>query len=102
MLSYLGHQAHDALLATTSSNELVGIHATRQPDGKINVLLINKDPSATYSVQVALRGVSAHGLARVYRYGIGSTSIARSSKQVRGTSFAISVGPYSLTTIQLP
>jgi len=102
MLSYLGHRAHDTLLATASSNGLLAVHAVRQADGKMNVLFINKDPSTSYDVQVALSGASAHGLARVYRYGKDTASITGGSKQVRGTSFEITVGPYSLTTVQLP
>jgi hypothetical protein len=102
MLSYLGHQAHDAILATTSSNALVSVHAVRQKDGNVNVLLINKDPSVRYSVSVSLSGASTHGWANVYRYGIGSAAIAGTRTKVNGSSFTISVDPYSLTTVKLP
>lgn len=102
MLGYLGHRAQDAMVKATSSNELVSIHAVRQQDGKVNVLLINKDPSTRYNVTVSLSGASAHGWAGVYRYGMGSTAITGSRKRVHGSSFTVTVEPYSLTTVKLP
>jgi hypothetical protein len=102
MLGYLGHGAQDTMIKSTSSNELVSIHSVRQRDGKVNVLLINKDPNTSYSVTVSLSGASTHGWAGVYRYGKGSTAITGSRKQVRGSSFTVTVDPYSLTTVRLP
>jgi hypothetical protein len=102
MLSYLGHQAHDSILSTTSSNGLVSVHAVRQKDGNVNVLLVNKDPSVRYSVTVSLSGASARGWANVYRYGTSSASITGTRTKVNGSSFTISVDPYSLTTVKLP
>ncbi|HXJ19188.1 MAG TPA: cellulose-binding protein [Polyangia bacterium] len=102
MLSHLGHQSQDGLLSATSSNPLVAVHAVRQKNGKINVLLVNKDPAVRYSVTVSLTGASSHGNASVYRYGINSTAITASRAQVHGSAFTISVDPYSLTTVKLP
>jgi hypothetical protein len=102
MLSYLGHHAQDTMLKTTSSNELVTVHAVRQGDGDINVMVINKDPSVRYSVSVLLTGASSHGWASVYRYGMNSASITGTRKQVHGSTFAVTVDPYSLTTVKLP
>jgi hypothetical protein len=102
MLSYLGHCEQDALLETTSSNQLVTVHAVRQRDGGISLMVINKDPRVRYDLKVTLAGAASHGWASVYRYGMNSASITRSRKQVRGASFAVSVEPYSLTTIKLP
>jgi hypothetical protein len=102
MLSYLGHHARDTMLQTTSSNELVTVHAVRQADGGINVMVINKDPSVRYSVSVSLTGASSHGWASIYRYGMNSTSITGTRTQVHGSTFAITVDPYSLTTVKLP
>ena len=102
MLSYLGHRAGDALVKATSSNELLGVHAVKQADGKVNVLLINKDPGTSYSVTVSLAAGRANGWAGVYRYGEGSPAITDSRQRVRGSSFTITVDPYSLVTVQLP
>ena len=102
MLSYLGHHEQDAMLETASSNPLVTVHAVRQRDGAISLMVINKDPSVRYDLNVALKGAASHGWASVYRYGMNSASITRARKQVRGATFAVSVEPYSLTTIKLP
>jgi hypothetical protein len=102
MLSVLGHQSQDAILATTSSNAMVAVHAVRQKNGKTNVLLINKDPAVRYSVTVSLSGASCNGSAGVYRYGTSSTAISQTRTQVHGATFTISVDPYSLTTVRLP
>jgi hypothetical protein len=102
MLSVLGHSAEDAILGAASSNPLVAVHAVRQKNGKINVLLVNKDPAVRYSVTVSLAGASSRGSANVYRYGIDSGAIAETRTQVHGSTFTISVDPYSLTTIKLP
>jgi len=102
MLSRLGHAARGQLLGTSSSTPLVSIHAVKQANGKVNILLINKNPSDAYAVSVSLHGASSNGNALVFSYGRADSSIQRSSKRVRGSSFAISVPPYSMTTIQLP
>ena len=102
MLSHLGHGAQDTMLKTASSNELVTVHAVRQGDGTINLMVINKDPGVRYSVNVALTGAAPRGWASLYRYDKNSVSITRSRKQVRGSSLVVTVEPYSLTTVQLP
>jgi len=102
MLSHLGHDAEDAILSTTSSNPLVAVHAVRRAYGTIGVILVNKDPRVSYSVNVSLTDAWAHGWADIHRYGQGSTSVERSRARVRGPSFTVTVAPYSLTTVQLP
>ncbi len=90
------------MLDATSSNDLVSIHAVRQCDGTVGVMLINKDPAATYRVKVSLAGDYLHGVAAVSTYGMGSSAVGASQKSVRGSSFTVSVAPYSLTTVRLP
>jgi len=102
MLSHLGHLARSQSLAASSSTPLVSIHAVKQVNGKIHVLLINKDPSQAYTVSVSLNGAAVHGLARVFSYGKDTPAIQTGSKRVQGASFAIKVAPYSMTTVQLP
>ncbi len=102
MLAKLGHDAGSELLDTTSSTPLVAAHAVKQGDGCVHTLLVNKDPSAPHTVSVALKGSSTHGLASVYSFGVGDTSLRKSRKYVKGSSFTLTLSPYSLTTIQLP
>jgi len=102
MLSYLGHGPQDTMLEATSSNPLVTVHAVRQGGGNVNLLVINKDPGVRYSVTVSLAGASSRGWASVYRYGKTSATIATTRTQVNGTTFAVTVEPYSLTAVRLP
>jgi len=102
MLAHLGHLSHSQLLGTSSSTPLVAIHAIKQVDGKVHALLLNKSPSNAYTVSVALKGASVHGVARVFGYGKGDAAIRSSEKLVFGSSFSTRLAPYSMTTIQLP
>jgi hypothetical protein len=102
MLSRLGHQPRDTMLEATSSTPLVSAHAVKQADGDVNVMLINKDPSVSYSVTVSLQGARVHGRAHVSTYGTKGTSIERSVRSVEGSAFAITIAPYSVTTVELP
>jgi hypothetical protein len=102
MLSHLGHAAHSKLLSASSSSPLVSVHAAQQRDRNVHVLLINKDPARAYTVTVSLDGASPRGMARVFSYGKADTRIRSTSKRVHGSSFAIRVAPYSMTTVQLP
>jgi len=101
MLSYLG-DAWDTLLKTQSSTDFVSAHAVKQPDGRVNVMLINKHPDAAQSVDVSLTCGRTRGLARVFTYGPAEASISQTTLPVRGSSFAITVQPYSVTTVKLP
>ena len=101
MLAYLG-DAWDTMLSTTSSTSLVSAHAVRQVDGKINVMLINKDPNVAYTVDVSLAGTRVHGMAQVFSYGMQDTSINRKGALVKGSAFPITLEAYSVTTVRLP
>ena len=72
------------MLQATSSTPLVSVHAVKQANGDVNVMLINKDPSVSYTVTVSLQGARAHGWAHVSTYGINSTSIDKSVRSVEG------------------
>ncbi len=101
MLSYLD-QPFGAVVGTTSTNSLVSVHAVRQFDGRLVVMVINKDPSTTYAVTTALQGLRVHGFARLHEYGQGSTGVSSSGQFMNGSSFTISAAPYSVTTVELP
>jgi hypothetical protein len=102
MLSHLGHAPQSQLLSATSSTALVSVHAVKQRDGKVHVLLINKDPARAYTVTVSLDGASSRGMARLFSYGKDDIAIRATWKRVHGSSFAIRVAPYSMMTVQLP
>lgn len=85
------------LLGTTSSQSLIVSHAVEQPDGSMNVLLINKDPSNSYQVSLSYNGYSAASSATTMVYGNNATSITSGSS----TSSSVSLAPYSITMLHL-
>jgi alpha-L-arabinofuranosidase len=96
MLNYLG-KAGDTMVSSSSNQSLVDAHAVKQANGDLAVLLINKDPSNSYTVSLALNGYTAGSSATVYTYGENSSSITSAS----GSASSVTVAPYSLTTIVL-
>lgn len=101
MLTHLG-QAGDTMVSSSASNSLLAIHAVRQANGQLAIMIINKDPNTTYDVTLSLSGFSATGTATVYRYGENSAAISASAQPVSGSMLTVSVAPYSTNTVVLP
>jgi hypothetical protein len=89
------------LLSATSSAALVSAHAVKGEAGNVNVLLVNKDPANSYAVTVSLQGARGWGVGDVFTYGENSSSIEQSATRVSRSSFAITLAPYSLTTVRV-
>ncbi len=100
MLATVG-KAGDTLIATTSNQGQVDVHAVRQARGNVTILLVNKDPVTTYNVPISLSGYTPTAGATVFSYGIGSTGISTTTMAIAGPSFAVNLPPYSLMTIVL-
>ena len=96
MLNYMGTTG-DTMVSSSSNQNLVAVHAIKQANGKLAVLLINKDPNASYTVSLALNGYTAQSNATVYTYGENSGSIATAT----GSSSSVTVAPYSLNLVVL-
>jgi alpha-L-arabinofuranosidase len=96
MLNHLD-QPGDMMVSSASNQSLVAVHATKQINGKLAVLLINKDPNTSYTVSLALDGYRAQSRDTVYTYGEQSNSITSAP----GSSSSVTIGPYSLTTVIL-
>lgn len=101
MLTHLG-QAGDTMVSSSSGNSLLAVHAVRQANGHLAVMIINKDPNNTYDVTLSLNGFSADGTATVYRYGENSSAITASAQPVSSSTVTVSVAPYSTNTLVLP
>ena len=100
MLSHLG-QAGDTMVSSSSGTGLISVHTVKQANGHLAIMLINKDPHATYDVTVSLSGYSTSGIATVYRYGENSPAITTSEQPVNGSTLTVSVAPYSTNTVVL-
>ncbi len=97
MLTHLG-KAGDKMVSATSSQSLVAVHAVKQANGNLALLLINKDPNNTCTASISISGFTPASTSTVYSYGKTSTAIT-SASGTAGTSFTRSLPPYSLTTI---
>ncbi|WP_201373148.1 cellulose binding domain-containing protein [Ktedonobacter robiniae] len=98
-LEMLGHvfSPGDTQVSSSSNQSLVAVHAVKQANGNLAVLLINKDPNTTYNVSLSLNGYSAGANATLYTYGENSSAIT----STQGSSSSVSIAPYSLTTVVL-
>ncbi len=100
MLKALGRPG-DTLVSTTSSNALLAVHAVRQANGNLAVMLINKDPANTTTATVDISGFSPASTGTAYSYGEGSSTITIAAISALGTDFSVSAAPYSITTLVL-
>jgi hypothetical protein len=98
MLSKLG-SAGDEMVASTSSNALVRVHAVRRAGGSLDVLIENEDPGSAYTVSLATSGFTASGGPTVYTYASNGTAITSATLT---SASSVTVQPYSITVVQIP
>jgi hypothetical protein len=68
----------------------------------MHVLLINKDPSVARSVSVSIGENCGRGLAKVFSYQSDDTSLRTGTTRLRGSSFSLTLSPYSMSAVLLP
>ncbi len=89
------------MLAAASHLALVAVHAVRQANGDLAMLLIDQAPRRGYNLTIDLGTYAPVSTATVYSYGIGSTAISTTVVPGIGRTFRQYVGPYSLTALVL-
>ncbi len=106
-------QSGDTVLTATSDYSLLPVYAVRRQDGSLTVLAINKDPSNSYTGQVAVVGFSPASNGTVYSYGIPQDNAAETNGSVTlqdvatttfsgaSTNFNYIFQPYSATVLAL-
>ncbi|MET7365615.1 cellulose binding domain-containing protein [Streptomyces sp. NPDC005566] len=100
MTSELG-TAGDALVAASSSAQDVSAHAVHRRDGRLSVLLINKDPDAARTVDLEYAGFTPSGAApEVSRYARGDSDITDVTGSGASAS-QVTVPPYAMLTVTL-
>jgi hypothetical protein len=87
------------MLTNTSDQGLVEVHAVRHPGGKLSIMLINKDPSNSYTVALSFKDASISSHATIYTYGETSASITAQEAQGLKKPLQQTLAPYSITTI---
>ena len=98
MLSKLGLPG-DTMVNAGTDQQLVAVHAVRNANGDLSVMLINKDPANSYQVSLHYPGFTPVSAApTVYAYGDEASSITSAPQ---GTSASQALPPYSIETIVL-
>lgn len=102
----------EKIVSATSDYNGLGVYAVRDHHSKtLNLLLINKHPTAALNVKIKIDGFNMGKAAKVFTYGIpqdeaartgiGSADVAQSTTVLSGKTFTWSPGPYSATVIQI-
>jgi hypothetical protein len=86
------------LLAASSTSEKVGAHATRQADGRVAILLVNKD-SLHQSIALSLHVPIPASTAIISTYAPGDRAPSTTTRTGFGSHFTLTLPGYSLTTI---
>jgi hypothetical protein len=105
-------QPGDTVISGTSDYTLLPTYGVRRQDGAMTILTINKDPTHTFTGQLALSGFTPASSGTIYSYGIqqdnnaefgtGSPDVAQTNLSGVGTSFSYAFPPYSATVFVLP
>jgi hypothetical protein len=107
-------QPGDTVLTASSGDSLLSTYAVRRQDGSLTILVINKDPSNTYTGLVDLVGFTPASNGTAYSYGIPQDDaaetnaslslrdIATTSFSGAGTNFNYAFPSYSATVLVLP
>jgi len=101
-------QPGDIILDAGSSDPLLPAYAAHKVDGSISVLVINKDPTNTYTRSITLGNYTPNSVATVRSYGTPQDEAARTNaplsaqniatNSVTGSAgFSYSFSPYSVT-----
>ncbi|MEU0053326.1 cellulose binding domain-containing protein [Streptomyces sp. NPDC006309] len=100
MTSELG-TAGDTMVAAASSAQDVSAHAVLRRDGRLSVLLVNENPDAARTVDLAYAGFTPSGTApKVSRYARGDSDITEVTGGEASAS-QVTVPPYALLTVTL-
>ena len=106
MLHIMAHNPGDALLDVSSSNGLVGAHASFRRDGYIAIMLVNKDPKSPAAVKVTFKNGNIGAAGKRFDYGTAQFSagapLAITPFTATGNEIDITVPPYTITDIVLP
>jgi hypothetical protein len=76
----------DTVVTASTTNPLLSAYAVKRVDGTLSVLVINKNPTTTYSANFAITGFSPVPNATVYSYGMPQDIAAENAAaQVSGS-----------------
>jgi alpha-L-arabinofuranosidase len=106
-------QAGGQVVAATSNYQDFNTYAVLEPNGDLDLLVVNTNPVASLTEQINLSGFQPDGSATFWQYGeaqdtaqsestTGSSALASwSTTSLSGASFTYSFSAYSMTVIQI-
>jgi alpha-L-arabinofuranosidase len=107
-------QSGGTVVSATSSYSEISAYAVLEPDGHLDLMVINKNPDASLTEQFALNGFTPGGGAEVWQYGevqddaqsqstTGSSALANfnTTLSLSGSNFSYSFPAYSMTVIDI-
>ena len=102
----------EKVVSATSDYLGLGIYAVRDPQSNtLNLLVINKHPTAILKTAITITGFKVGSIAEVFTYGIpqdeaartgtGSADVSRFTAPLSGQTIGIHPAPYSATVIRI-
>gem|GEM_PF-393424 len=83
----------DTLLGSASSQSDIDVHAVREPNGDIALMLVNRSPSTIYSADLNVLGVGPYAITKALVYGEGSSAVTPALTMP--TAHSVKLMPYS-------
>lgn len=98
MMTKLGAPG-DRLVAASSSQSPLTVHAVKRSNGDVDLLFVNKDPSNAYTANLSYSGFTpSSATPTVYTYAQNATSITATTA---GSATSQTIPAYSLVVVQL-
>lgn len=87
--------------AQSAEPNRLSAYAAEDEGGRITVVLINKEPSSTLSVDLSFSGLAPRGGFRAFRFGSGGRLGPSGSGQYSGGALSRSLPPYTAELVEL-
>jgi hypothetical protein len=100
----------DSFVTATSASTMIGVHAVKKANGNHAVMLVNRDPTNSYTVTVSVTGATLGNCGTRYDFGQANfNGTYPSSSDVQSTvsgfhagSFTITVPAYTISIVENP
>jgi alpha-L-arabinofuranosidase len=97
---------NDNFVSTSSSNSLLAVHAYARKDGKIGIMLINKDPKNNATVKLNISGANLATTGTRFDFGKNNPGtqymVPPAEATGLGNSFTVTVPSYTITDLVIP
>lgn len=102
--------AGDTFVAASSSSSLVAAHAVKKANGHMGIMLVNRDPSNSFTLNITVSGATFASSGQRFNFGAGnfngstpsSGPVSSTISGVGSTAFSVTVPSYTTTVLDLP